>query len=572
MAEESLVFKLDRNNPDKVLYQRMEPSPFSEKFERNLGVEVRDAHWMLFRQWQVGEFFGEDAGRACKVQIAAAHQSMNYLHTQAHEDGFMLRGDVPLEALVEAEQLFPDLRVRLQLGNLFKLLLSEAGLSAHFHKFIQVFPLSKMTKEDLEHLEEDPEAFLLFSSLKDTALDGYSLYQSLRENSNQLEIEGVSPNNPVYEQYMQHVALRYNLQPSLTPDAHFWKTDQLEYQFGLADKEKAATAQLQVKQYSEGSLDWYHFDLAAAPSHDALQKRAYIPTPFELKHGMPINWWGIEEGSFNLAKVLVKDTGLLDALFLEFALNHSNDWFVVPYELDINTLCTIKSLIVTDVFGIKYLVRGANEQPENQYGWSIFSQTGSAAEQVFYLAPALLKSEESKPLEQVYFLRDEAANLVWAIQEIIPTGLGKGKSGYETARLSEEHPVVEQNDKMKYVLGTKVPKNWRPFLPVSLDPNQKEMILQRARMPEDESPPLGVLLVENTTQYLYQNPKEGMQEKLSEGYFIREEAIPRAGIQVTRHYQRARWINGEVITWIGRKKKVGKGEGNSGLAFDQLGY
>ena len=31
-------------------------------FDRALRVEVRDALWMLTRQWQTGEFQGEDAG------------------------------------------------------------------------------------------------------------------------------------------------------------------------------------------------------------------------------------------------------------------------------------------------------------------------------------------------------------------------------------------------------------------------------------------------------------------------------------------------------------------------------
>ena len=32
----------------------------------------------------------------------------------------------------------------------------------------------------------------------------------------------------------------------------------------------------------------------------------------------------------------------------------------------------------------------------------------------------------------------------------------------------------------------------------------------------------------------------------------------------------ARWINGERLTWIGGRKRVGKGEGASGLRLDVL--
>jgi hypothetical protein len=53
-------------------------------------------------------------------------------------------------------------------------------------------------------------------------------------------------------------------------------------------------------------------------------------------------------------------------------------------------------------------------------------------------------------------------------------------------------------------------------------------------------------------------------------YFLHEEEVPRAGVIVTRSFQRARWFDGKVYTWIGRRKQTGRGEGASGLAFDQI--
>ena len=51
---------------------------------------------------------------------------------------------------------------------------------------------------------------------------------------------------------------------------------------------------------------------------------------------------------------------------------------------------------------------------------------------------------------------------------------------------------------------------------------------------------------------------------------MHEEEVPRAGVIVTRKFQRARGPNGEVFTWIGRRKETGRGEGASGLVFDQV--
>ncbi|MCZ8286449.1 MAG: hypothetical protein O9353_13435, partial [Bacteroidia bacterium] len=55
-----------------------------------------------------------------------------------------------------------------------------------------------------------------------------------------------------------------------------------------------------------------------------------------------------------------------------------------------------------------------------------------------------------------------------------------------------------------------------------------------------------------------------------EPYYVHEEEIPRAGIRVTQCFQRTRWLNGEVMVWLGMKKKTGKGEGSSNLQFDVL--
>ena len=45
--------------------------------------------------------------------------------------------------------------------------------------------------------------------------------------------------------------------------------------------------------------------------------------------------------------------------------------------------------------------------------------------------------------------------------------------------------------------------------------------------------------------------------------------MPRAGAIVTRGFQRTRWFDGRVYTWLGRQKQTGRGQGASGLVFDR---
>ena len=48
--------------PTLTRYNRLESRPRTDNFSRALRAEVRDALWMLCKQWQMGEFAGDDAG------------------------------------------------------------------------------------------------------------------------------------------------------------------------------------------------------------------------------------------------------------------------------------------------------------------------------------------------------------------------------------------------------------------------------------------------------------------------------------------------------------------------------
>ena len=54
----------------------------------------------------------------------------------------------------------------------------------------------------------------------------------------------------------------------------------------------------------------------------------------------------------------------------------------------------------------------------------------------------------------------------------------------------------------------------------------------------------------------------------NEPYFLNEEEVSRSGIQVKSSFQRARWYNGTIHNWYGRRKNTGRGEAGSGLKYD----
>ena len=60
--------------PTITRYTRLESRPRTDNFTRALRAEVRDALWMLCKQWQMGEFAGDDAGSPVGAKIHVTGQ------------------------------------------------------------------------------------------------------------------------------------------------------------------------------------------------------------------------------------------------------------------------------------------------------------------------------------------------------------------------------------------------------------------------------------------------------------------------------------------------------------------
>ncbi len=111
------------------------------------------------------------------------------------------------------------------------------------------------------------------------------------------------------------------------------------------------------------------------------------------------------------------------------------------------------------------------------------------------------------------------ANIVWGVEKVVPAALGGGADGYAVGcegaltPAPALHPTVAQ---ARYVLGTDVPGNWHPFLPVHVPGEQPSVQLQRVRMPGPARAIRGAIL---------SGPSP---------YYLNEEEAPRAGKVVTR--------------------------------------
>ena len=299
-------------------------------------------------------------------------------------------------------------------------------------------------------------------------------------------------------------------------------------------------------------------------------------------------WWAFEDRKTNFGDVKPDTTDLAKLLLIEFGLVYANDWFLIPYTLPTGSIASIRGMMVTNVFGERFWIEAAGSGiDDNWQRWSMFTintkgNANEVADSSLLLLPTVPKIQESLPLDEVLLIRDEMANMVWAIEKTIPLASGSSKAGSEAAiethnyyqrlfsrvRTANPTPISDKLN-ISYLAMTSVPEHWIPFIPVHLENDIREIQLQRAAMPRilegaslEEKPekirPRTILI------------RPGLDQLKRDPYYIHEEEIPRAGIQVTQSFQRTRWNNGRTFVWLGVRKQTGRGEGSSGLAFDQI--
>ena len=280
-------------------------------------------------------------------------------------------------------------------------------------------------------------------------------------------------------------------------------------------------------------------------------------------------FWEFEDAQVDFGSVDAGPTDLARMLLVEFALAYGNDWFVLPIELDVG-------LFVPDpIAGDHRYIRRAHadqaverarraRRPRGACSSSpIRAAAGltAPAANLFFLPPSLLQGIDSAPVEEVLFLRDEMANLAWAVERLVESPSERPLNRFEMHAemqrrrelLSPERPAPA-GEQLHYRLSTEVPDYWIPLMPVSTGQGlrlRRGAVLKTQGSPE---PAYGIGRI--------LTPETGRALELF------EEEIPREGVRVTRSYQCTRWLDGSTHLWIGRRKEIGRGEGSSGLRFD----
>lgn len=594
----------ERRYPTVTIWNRLEGRPRALAFDRSLKAEVRDALWMLARQWQVGELVADDAGSPVTTRYSFATTELSAYRPDGHPvEPF--DSAIPLESVVERRPLALEqdhrkfaLSFRLVLGrHWLRLIRDFPGYRQGYVDRYKILLPDPSTPADADRCAH-PEAWQAFAAAAGRAMDGADFYLHLSGTPAGNAWDGIAGVDPNDHQVLTERAQKFTawvqrtfLEPH-SADETAWIPEQLEHQFECTGSSPVGLKRFAADEYYRGALDWHDFEVAPAardvvtdlPEPAAPVTRTVLAGPVRFE-GMPNpRWWAFEDSKTNLGLVDAATTDLAKLLFVEFGLVYANDWFVIPCTVDVGNAATVRGIAVTNVFGERFWIEPAGSGSESSWQrWTMFSlsvqdRDEGVADATLLVLPSAVKTQDGSPTEDVLLIRDEVANMVWGVERRVPLPSGASvpgsEAGYETRRYYERlagpppAPVPgAESARIRYRVMEGVAENLIPFVPVHVPGSNREIQLQRAAMPRvipggPQPPPK----IRPRTSLL----RVGLESQPPSAYFIHEEEVPRAGVRVFESYRRTRASDGRVFLWLGVRKEVGRGEGSSRLAFDQI--
>jgi hypothetical protein len=524
-------------------FHRVEPVSRQGDPGMALAAVVADPLWMLARQRQYGELAGEDAGSPIRVDFRVVSHPI---------DGWSADGETVLpydpasqvlEAVVAGESAGPahSLRDRIDAGRRI-----AAAVSAGVNDALRAaFPLDASATSDL-----------LFQAAPARFCDGLAAALAVTNAAGGTEATTLGLSDAQWTaaaSELQDIAVWAVTTFGMGPST--WEARRLERRFGLASGGELV---LDAPEHTSETVDVPDLDLteagAALAATDATPLTRRIPTPIRFP-GMPDDrYWAFEDARLSLARIDAATNDLSRLALVDFSTVYGNDWFVFPTPVTAGTIASVDDLIVVDTFGVQQLI-----QPADLSNWAMFTPSGPGTDRARLVLPATTASPLTGPVvEEVVFVRDENANLVWGLEKVVTDAVGDTHDlvAEYAAGVGAGSPWTEGAE-LLYRLMTDVPEHWVPFVPVHDEGSLRDVVLVEAVLPRPNT--LGALeIVEPLSSVL----------KELRGTHVHEEEVPPEGVIVRRRWFLARSADGGRHTWAARSVQTGRGEGSSGLEFD----
>ena len=589
-------------------WTRLEPQNTNADIGTSSSARVFDPLWMLTRQWQTGEFQAEDAGTPIQARVRATAATICRrfsgelpkptgaapppIAAQAYDPT-----RTPLEVLVERR------RMRAADGTDARMLTFAVESGLHFLRMLELQTLSKsyraplVTKFALQPLTSvngalvDDATARYMQSMVGRAPDGRLIAATLRTSgAAQLVLDAVLNiivgDRPKVQQAATSWLAWYDAMYSEPAGAEdeAWNARRLEYALSVGTRLSASPQDDMTLSATEidGPIDWSSFDVTAQASLTTAADQSFstiveatIPAPVSFPGAPAPRFWEMEDARIAYGLVPVGPTDLAHLMMIEYASTYGNDWFMVPLTLPVGSVTRVDSLVVTDTFGVRNLVRPIGDpnlpvpffsmwQMAQKAAASFSSGTPKPVVNRFFLPPTLMRTIDSLPLEDVLFMRDEMANLAWAIERTVESPIEQPAQRYEASDALAPSDDLLKGSLPRYLLSSTVPPNWIPLLPVQVPnpllPNTPGQISRASS---------AARCCSQTARRKSTRRWARCCSRLATASSTTRRSRAKA-LEVTRQRRLARWTDGSTWMWTSFKNEVGQGEGSSQLRFDQI--
>jgi hypothetical protein len=588
--------------PSITSWTRIEPRSRDADMRSSVSARLFDPMWLLTRQWQTGEFQAEDAGTPVMARVRASSAMFSRCHLGNLPADTMEQAprydvaQMPLDALVERRPMRPAnasdprmLTLAVEAGlHFLRMLDLQPTARSYRHAFIDAFALQGVESSPSSGTT-DTSVPRFVQCMAGRALDARRLAAALRTGTPDAMAANAALNIDAGDRaevaQTASAWLAWYDALAIEPDhssQDAWLPERMEYAVSIAARLSARPEDevtLSADEFDDGVLDWTSFDvnaevnLGTVTDHAVVAiTRTAIPSPLTFRGTPAPRFWELEDALIDYGLTPVGPTDLAHLMMIEYANSYGNDWFVVPLALPVGSLTRVDSLVVTDSFGARFLLRPIGDRSLPQSNWAMWQMSyrrrpgqepiGKPASNLFFLPPTSGPRIEGAALEDVLFMRDEMANVAWAIERVIENALEQPTPRSEnepedTATSAQQADGVTQP--LRYRLSSTVPAFWIPLLPLQTHAADGKVISRLRR---------GAVLQPDGSQRVHAALGDALAA--SGELLLFDEEVPREGQHLTRRRVLARWIDGSTWMWTAFRKEIGRGEGSSGLVFDRL--
>jgi hypothetical protein len=556
-------------------WRRIEGVTVDPDLTEAIEARVGDPLWLLGRQWQTGEITGEDAGSPIVLEAEVEHVAVTRFRPGAPGAGAAAVAQppsgLPLETAAEREPV--------RTGPAAAQLAAEAGLQlrrhladapALFATLRRRFPLTLPSDDGL-----DPAGRADLELLARRSCDARKVRAAVPSRGSGGLLAGVPP--AVRAALLAWAAWYDALVSEPAPDAGAWDPTRLEYRFSVAagldgSDGDAGEVQLDAPEYAGGRLDWHAFDVAdppapplGAPGTRGTRSLRVVPTPVRYAGQAASRLWQVENANVWFGDIDAAPADLARVAVAGFGLLFGDDWYGIPCVLPTGVLVRGVEVTVVDTFGQRHQIRSCAERDGPTRVWRFFELTGDAAADAplpaqrrcpwLFLPPMLPGAEEGRPVEEVVFRRDEAANLAWAAELRVESQAGRPVDRAARARAELAPPSEPTGEAWLYQLATSVPGHFVPLVPVRAPDGT--LYLQRGR-----------LAVAGTGDGAVTRGAVGVILEPDRMLRLHDATVPSTGVRVTRSWQLARSGDGGHVLWMGRRKQPAGPGRSPGLRYD----